>query len=391
MWKDDSLNLVEMIRGHLTGAATDRMSSVIGESSEKTRAGISAAIPALLAGLDRTASTQEGVRRISSAVDDADDSMLDNSLGMFGTSSTGETGSGILRSIIGAGGLSELINGVGRTSGLSGKTTTTMLGLLAPLIFGVLKRVKRLAGSNRFDIADLFASQRGNIEAAMPRSMRQDTYVGSRVEPQEPIGERDAEARPAGTARHDYSWIVPVALLAGALGLIWYLMGRPRGTAFVPPSTVHAGREETTTRPRARLSLDRLKTKYASVIREAQAQGVQISDMREEDGKLVIKGTAPSLEAANNVWNEIKRVNPSMDDISVSLPVMSKQVQSTESSREKPSSEGRMYTVQRGDTLTSISRHFYGDTGDYKRILSANRDKIGNKDTIRVGQELSIP
>ena len=403
MWKD-SLNLVDMIRGQLTGPATDRMSSLIGESSDNTRAGISAAIPALLAGLDRSASTPEGARRISSAVDDADDSMLDNALKMFGTSSTGETGSGILQSILGAGGLSELVNAVSRTAGLSGKTTTTLLGLLAPLVFGVLKRVKRLAGSNRFDIADLLASQRGNIEAAMPRSMRQDTYAGSRVGPQERRAEIDAESTPERTTHQNYSWIVPLALLAGALGLLWYLVGRPRGgTAFVPPTTVHAGRDETTTPPRM-LSFDRLKTKYSSVIREAQAQGVQISEMREEGGKLVIKGIAPNATAANNVWNEIKRVNPSLDDIIASFPVVSipSKTQSTEQSRQKPTepnmnsampraTEGRTYTVQPGDTLTSISKHFYGNTRDYKRILSANRHKIGNKDAVSVGQQLSIP
>jgi hypothetical protein len=58
-----------------------------------------------------------------------------------------------------------------------------------------------------------------------------------------------------------------------------------------------------------------LKNKYQSVIGAAQAQGVQISNMTSENGKLVITGTAPSVEAVNKVWDEIKRVNPSMDDI----------------------------------------------------------------------------
>jgi LysM repeat protein len=401
MWKD-SLNLVEMIRGDLTGEAADRISSIVGESGEKTRAGISAAVPALLAGLDRSASTPDGVRRISSAVDDADGSMLDNPQEFFGTSSTGETGSGILHSILGANGLSELVNSIGRTSGLSRKTATAMLGLLTPVVFGVFKRVKRMIGSNQFDIADLLASQRGNIAAAMPRTMRQEIYGDSGIEPLEPVAESDAEARPAPSARRNYSWIVPLALLAGALGLLWYLRARPRDTAFVPPSTVHAGREETTTRARTMLSLDALITKYGSVIQEAQAQGVQISEMNEENGKLVIKGIAPSLEAANNVWNEIKRVNPSLDDIRANFAITDYR-SSTEPSREKPTgpgnssnavpatSTGQTYTVQPGDTLRSISKHFYGNMGDYKRILNANRDKIENKDVIRVGQELSIP
>ncbi len=429
MWKD-SMNLIEMIRAHLTGDATDRMSSLLGESTERTRMGMSAAIPALLGGLDRSASSPDGVRRITDAVDDADDSTLDNPLGMFGTNSTGENGSGILRSILGATGLSDLTGSVGRASGLSGRSTTAMLGMLVPVIFGVLKRVKRMAGPN-FDIGDLLASQRSNIAAAMPREMEEETYAGSRYGTRERVADTYAEPERVHTAGHRPSWALPLVLLAGAIALLVLWNSRARESAFAPPSTVHAGREGTLTRPRAVLSLDGLKSKYASVIQEAQAQGVRITDLHEENGNLVIKGTAPSVEALNNVWNEIRRVNPLMDDISVSLPVMyspseSQSSQSdynsstqpqplrakptepdTDSDRptiqKKPSatdnsssttpsgSGGQTYTVKPGDSLTSISKQFYGNTKDYKRILEANRETIGNKNMIHAGQELIIP
>jgi hypothetical protein len=64
-----------------------------------------------------------------------------------------------------------------------------------------------------------------------------------------------------------------------------------------------------------------LKDKYQSVINTAQTQGVRISSMTSENGKLVVTGTAPSVEAANKVWDEIKRVNPSMDDIVANFTV----------------------------------------------------------------------
>jgi hypothetical protein len=64
-----------------------------------------------------------------------------------------------------------------------------------------------------------------------------------------------------------------------------------------------------------------LKYKYQSVINTAQAQGVRISSMTYENGKLVITGTAPTVEAANRVWDEIKRVNPSLNDIAANFTV----------------------------------------------------------------------
>jgi len=47
------------------------------------------------------------------------------------------------------------------------------------------------------------------------------------------------------------------------------------------------------------------------------------------------------------------------------------------------------YTVQKGDTLGSISQDYYGDAGRYKDIAAASG--ISNPNVIGVGQELTIP
>jgi LysM repeat protein len=51
----------------------------------------------------------------------------------------------------------------------------------------------------------------------------------------------------------------------------------------------------------------------------------------------------------------------------------------------------RTYVVQRGDTLASISRKFYKTSGQWKRILEANRDVIEDPKDLTVGQILVIP
>jgi nucleoid-associated protein YgaU len=52
---------------------------------------------------------------------------------------------------------------------------------------------------------------------------------------------------------------------------------------------------------------------------------------------------------------------------------------------------GQTYTVEQGDTLSSIAEHFYGDANAYMKIWEANRDKLDNPDVIQPGQELFIP
>ena len=51
----------------------------------------------------------------------------------------------------------------------------------------------------------------------------------------------------------------------------------------------------------------------------------------------------------------------------------------------------RRYTVQRGDTLSSIAQRFYGSAGDWNRLYAANRSVLRNPDMIFPGQVLAIP
>jgi BMFP domain-containing protein YqiC len=51
----------------------------------------------------------------------------------------------------------------------------------------------------------------------------------------------------------------------------------------------------------------------------------------------------------------------------------------------------RTYTVQAGDTLSSISRQMYGSAGRWAEIFEANRDQLPSQNALRPGQVLRIP
>jgi hypothetical protein len=50
-----------------------------------------------------------------------------------------------------------------------------------------------------------------------------------------------------------------------------------------------------------------------------------------------------------------------------------------------------VYTVQQGDTLSSIAQEFYGDSDRFRTIFQANRNILDDPDEIFPGQELRIP
>lgn len=59
-----------------------------------------------------------------------------------------------------------------------------------------------------------------------------------------------------------------------------------------------------------------------------------------------------------------------------------------------PASPGRRtYVVQSGDSLWKIAKHVYNDTSPHTidRIYQANRDRMPDKDTVRVGMTLKLP
>lgn len=51
----------------------------------------------------------------------------------------------------------------------------------------------------------------------------------------------------------------------------------------------------------------------------------------------------------------------------------------------------QQYTVQKGDSLSKIAKHHYGDANAWKRIFEANRDTLDDPDKIFPGQTLRIP
>ena len=58
---------------------------------------------------------------------------------------------------------------------------------------------------------------------------------------------------------------------------------------------------------------------------------------------------------------------------------------------ESGGAESQWYTVAGGDTLSKISKQFYGDANQYQQIFEANQPMLSSPDKIYPGQVLRIP
>jgi nucleoid-associated protein YgaU len=135
--------------------------------------------------------------------------------------------------------------------------------------------------------------------------------------------------------------------------------------------------------------LAQLKLKYQSVLNLMQTQNVQLSNINVQDNKLFIRGAAPSQSVKDAVWNQIKLVdaNYSSDLIAdIQAPAAA-----AAAAGAPPVAATRKYTVQAGDSLSKISKHFYGDANQYMKIFEANKDQLSDPDKIKPGMDLIIP
>jgi len=120
-------------------------------------------------------------------------------------------------------------------------------------------------------------------------------------------------------------------------------------------------------------SFDELKAKYDAVLEKGHDVGLNVQNVNDEGGKILIRGVVPSEYAKNQLWEVVKGIDAEVSDAIIDINVQS----------------GLTYTVKSGDTLSKIAKRFYGDANHYHQIAEASG--ISNPDQIDVGQEVTLP
>lgn len=112
---------------------------------------------------------------------------------------------------------------------------------------------------------------------------------------------------------------------------------------------------------------------------------VKTLKLENDDLKRELMGAIARVDQLENVLGKARRATPiqSVNSPNTASPA-------SESS-PNPTSVPRSYTVQSGDTLSAISKRFYGTASRYIDIFQANRDRLSSERALRVGQVIRIP
>jgi hypothetical protein len=136
---DNAPSILNALQAQIRPDTIQQMSERLGTDTASTSNAISMALPILLGGLSKNAANAEGAADLDNALNDHDGGILDNFSALLGG---GGAGAAILGHILGSR-RAPVEQGVGRATGMNGRQVTQLLIMLAPLVMGVLGRMKR--------------------------------------------------------------------------------------------------------------------------------------------------------------------------------------------------------------------------------------------------------
>lgn len=245
-------NLVSLVMDALTPDIIARIAAALGLDRSTAQSAIGAAAPALLASLAGVAAKPSGAGRLFDAAREQGSGVLANlgkALDGSGHRTLAEQGSGLLASLLGGSTQSELANAVGKFAGISEGKSSSLLGILSPIVLGTLSKQQAASGLDASGLANLLSSQKGNISAALPSGLA-NLLGGTDV--LDSLGSRASAAAQstATTARRaaersgSFNWLAWAIPLLALAGLAWYLLA-PRTPETAAPTAT------TTTQPAA--------------------------------------------------------------------------------------------------------------------------------------------
>ena len=241
-------NLVSEISEVLSSTVVSRIASGLGLNQSSTQKAIVAAVPALLAALISYVSKPQGAAKLNEIVQKQEPGVLASLASAIGQPSQKalvDQGASVLTSLFGGKTLSALTGAVGQYAGLDGGNAKSLMGLLGPVVLGVLGREQRDRGLDASGLASLLTSQKSNVIGALPSGFSK--YLGDSgiLDDVSASGAKYA-SRAAPTSPSIRPWLLGgLLLLLGVLA--WhFLSGRHREVEATNPNIETPNTAQTT-------------------------------------------------------------------------------------------------------------------------------------------------
>ena len=228
-----ALNLIDLAKDYLTPDVISKLAGQIGETPAATERAIGAAVPSLAGIACNQASTPGGATRLLSLLNTSglDTGVLSNFAGALtgGAATDGllRTGNNLLGGLLGDK-LGPVANTIASFAGVQGSSVTRLLGLLAPLLFGLLGKQVASGGLSAASLPGLLASHRDTILKFAPPGLASALGLSSNSNL---CGAAPAVAVPPPVVEKKafpiWGWLLPLLVLIA--GFLWWRSCNPSG------------------------------------------------------------------------------------------------------------------------------------------------------------------
>ncbi len=243
------MDLMDMIKGAISSQVMGQIGTALGTDSQGASKAVGIALPAILGGLVKQSSTPAGAANLFGMLDKVDTGMLDNLGGaLSGGKATSmiEMGTKMLPSIFGSN-FSSIFNVLGKLTGLGAGKMGPLLGMLVPIVMGLLAKNKKATGMNVAGFTQLLMDQKkhltgldsglteqlgiGNLLGAGKKAM--DT-AGKSMQRGTDVARGAASAASAGGGSL-VRWLIPLLGLAAIAIALWvFVFNKDRGDTGAP-------------------------------------------------------------------------------------------------------------------------------------------------------------
>lgn len=133
---------IQALLGILENQNLGNLVSELGGNEKSIRNGLEAALPAMLAALNKNTQSKEGAESLLDALDKKHNGSILNDIDGYLKNPDLKDGNGILNHLFG-GQTAKVADAISNSSGLNSDSTIKMLQMLAPILMGVLGKEKR--------------------------------------------------------------------------------------------------------------------------------------------------------------------------------------------------------------------------------------------------------
>ena len=152
---------LEALLGLLQGQDLGKLAEQVGGNSAEVKNGVAAALPAILAAVNKNANSSEKAEGLNNALNQHDGSVLNN-LGNYLQNPDLKDGAGILGHLFGNN-TQNVVNAVSQSSGLDSQGSMKILQTLAPLVLGALGQQKKENNLDAQGIGNLTSNLAANF------------------------------------------------------------------------------------------------------------------------------------------------------------------------------------------------------------------------------------